>query len=89
MTRLTRLTVASRRANRFFAGRDEMLCARAYRRKWWAFIIVVDVLFVVIRWRLHRHCEEMYRWERRYGHEVRTPSLNWKKFIEGVYKPHV
>ena len=84
---LTKLIITSRRINRLLGGSDEMLCSRAHQNDWWAFVFVLDGVFVVVKRRRHRHCEEVYRWERRYGHELPTPKINWKKVLRGGLLP--
>lgn len=83
MEGLTALVVWSRRLNRLLLGEDEMLCARAHRRGWWAFYYPIDAVFSIILLRSrgwHRHCQEMYRWERRFGLDHETPPLLIMKF---------
>ena len=76
---LNRLSTISRIINRGLGGRDEMLCARAYRRKWWAFVFVMDGVFILVRRKRHHHCEEMYRWECIHGRNIPTPQIIFRK----------
>ena len=64
MAGLTRRIRASRWANRnVLRGEDEMVCSRAHREDWRAFILVVDALFIVLTLRWHRHCRDCATWE--------------------------
>ena len=63
MEGLTRNVRLSRRLNRLLGGADEMLCTRWYREERRVLVLVVDVVFVVVRLRVHRHCREMHEWE--------------------------
>ena len=58
--------------NRRLGGQDEMLCARAHREGWTTFIVVVDVVFIVWKLEVHRHCEKMHRWEELHGAKYRS-----------------
>ena len=71
---LTRRIRLSRWMNRRLGGADEMLCARAYREEWRAFVLVVDALFILILLRRHRHCEKMLRWEELHGRRLPSPK---------------
>lgn len=71
---LTRRIRLSRWMNRRLGGDDEMLCARAYREEWRVFVVVVDVVFIVWKRQVHRHCEKMLRWEELHGRKY--PSQN-------------
>ena len=67
MEGLTRNVRLSRRLNRLLGGQDEMLCTRWHREDRRVLVLVVDVVFVVVRLRVHRHCREMYEWESSLG----------------------
>lgn len=67
---LTRRIRLSRWINRRLGGQDEMLCARAHREEWRAFVVVVDVVFVLALRRRHRHCESARRWEELVGRKL-------------------
>ena len=69
---LTRCIRLSRWMNRRLGGQDEMLCARAHREEWRAFVVVVDAVFVLVLRRRHRHCHIARQWEERIGR--RLPS---------------